>query len=132
MAIQLKDYKIMKNLIIFYDNWCPNCTRFSKIVQQLDWLNLIGVKQLRNYDDVSHFPDLNITLAKKLMASLGKNWHYGFDSIFYIFMRLPLFWFFVPFLFLLKITKLGQVLYNELALKRKIIPLHCSEDSCGI
>jgi predicted DCC family thiol-disulfide oxidoreductase YuxK len=119
-------------LIIFYDNYCPNCTMFAKGVEKFDWLKLIQIKQLRNPLHTDLFPNMNLELAKQQMASFGTKWHYGFNSIFYIFVRLPLFWLFVPFFFLLKVTGLGQLIYVELALKRKIIPLHCDSESCEI
>lgn len=122
----------MKKLIVIYDNWCPNCTKFINIVKKLDWFNLIVYKKLRNKTDIQNFNNLNIKLATKQMASFTTKWNYGFISIFHILIRLPLFWLFIPFLFLLKITRLGNLFYNELALKRKIIPIHCNTDSCSI
>jgi predicted DCC family thiol-disulfide oxidoreductase YuxK len=120
----------MKKLIIFYDNWCPNCTRFNKIVKKLDWFNLIDSKQLRNSQDTQQYTTLNLELATQQMASYTNNWNYGFVSIFLILSRLPIFWIFIPILYIFKITGFGQFIYKELAIKRKIIPLHCDENSC--
>lgn len=122
----------MKKLIVIYDNWCPNCTKFINIVKKLDWFNLINYKQLRNKTDIQNFNNLNIELATKQMASFTTKWRYGFISIFSILIRLPLFWLFSPILYFFNITRLGDYLYNELALKRKIIPIHCNSDSCSI
>ncbi|MDR2205464.1 MAG: DUF393 domain-containing protein [Flavobacteriaceae bacterium] len=122
----------MKNLTIFYDNFCPNCTRFANFIQKLDWFNLLKIKQLRNPKQINSAEGIDKSLAEKQMASFNGKWHYGFVSIYLIFLRLPLFWIFVPILFLLKISKLGQILYSELALKRKIIPIHCSAEMCEI
>lgn len=122
----------MRNLIIFYDNYCPNCTKFSKLLQKLDWLKLIQTKQLRNELHINSFRDFNLELAKLQMASFGTKWHYGYNSLFYIFARLPIFWLLKPILYILKITNLGQYLYKELALKRKIISLHCDSETCEI
>ena len=124
----------MKNniLIIFYDNYCPNCIKFSKLVQKLDWLKLIEIRQLRNELDTKSFSDIDLELAKNQMASFGTKWHYGYNSLFYIFERLPFFWVFIPVLYILKITNLGQLIYSELALKRKIIPIHCDAKICDI
>ena len=122
----------MKTLTIFYDNFCPNCTKFSKLVLKLDWLKLIEIKQLRNELHTNSFRNIDLELAKKQMASFGTKWHYGYNSLYYIFVRLPLFWLFIPILFILKITKLGQVIYIEFAQKRKIIPIHCDEKTCEI
>lgn len=124
----------MKNniLIIFYDNYCPNCTKFSKLVQKLDWLKLIEIKQLRNELHTNSFRSIDLELAKQQMATYATTWHYGYNSLFFIFARLPLFWIFIPILYILKITKLGQLMYSELALKRKIIRIHCDAKKCGI
>ena len=122
----------MNQLIILYDEWCPNCTRFAKIVKKLDWFNLINCRQLRNHKDTKQFKNLNLELATQQMASYTNKWNYGFVSIFYILSRLPLFWIFFPFLFIFRITGIGQLIYKELAVKRKIIPLHCNDDSCII
>lgn len=122
----------MKQITIFYDNYCPNCTNFSKLVQKLDWLKLIKIKELRNELHTKPYPDIDLQLAKQQMASFGKEWQYGYNSLFYIFIRLPIFWIFIPLLYLLKITKLGQLIYKELALKRKIIQIHCDAEICDI
>ena len=124
----------MKNnkLIIFYDNFCPNCSKFSKLVQKLDWFKLIEIKQLRNELHTNPFPNIDLQLATQQMASFSTNWHYGYNSLYFIFARLPLFWIFLPTLYILKITTLGQLMYRELALKRKIIPIHCDAEICDI
>lgn len=122
----------MKNIVIFYDNLCLNCTKFSKLVQKFDWLKLINIKQLRNELHTKPFSDIDLELAKQQMASYGSKWNYGYNSLFFVFARLPLFWIFIPFLYLLKISKLGQFIYCQLALKRKIIPIHCDDKICNI
>lgn len=119
-------------LTIFYDNYCPNCTKFAKLIEKLDWLHLIEVKQLRNELDTTSFPDIDLELAKQQMASFGTKWNYGYASIYHIFARLPLFWLFTPIFYILKVTTMGQFFYKEFALKRKIIPLHCSTAICDI
>ena len=122
----------MKKLIIFYDNWCPNCTKFANHIQKIDWLNLIDFKELRNENHTNQFIEINIALAKQQMASYTNKWNYGYISLYLIFLRIPLFWISIPFFWLLKVTKFGQYLYKELALKRKIIPLHCDSETCEI
>ena len=49
--------------------------------------------------------------------------HYGF--------RIPILWIFTPLFFILLISGLGQYIYQQFAVNRKIIPIHC-EDSCKI
>lgn len=117
----------MKRIKIFYDDWCPNCTRFMRIIKKLDWLNLVEFKELRSNNS---YDGIDYEVAQKKMASKidRKNWIYGYNSIFSIFLRIPVFWIILPLLFLFKISKLGNYLYNELAVKRTIIPIHCDEN----
>jgi predicted DCC family thiol-disulfide oxidoreductase YuxK len=122
----------MKTLIIFYDNYCPNCTKFTNLIQKLDWLQLLEIEPLRNDLTMSNYKDINLALAKQQMASYTNKWHYGYVSLYLIFIRLPIFWIMIPLLFILKISRLGQYLYVKLALQRKIIPIHCDENSCRI
>lgn len=122
----------MKKIIIFYDNWCPNCTRFSYFIKKLDWLNIITIKELRNEIDIEAHKGIDIDLAKKQMASFTNEWNYAFKTIYLILIRIPVFFPLIPFLFLLNISGFGQYLYMQLAVNRKIIPLHCDSDSCGI
>lgn len=122
----------MKNLTIIYDNWCPKCTRFVKVIKQLDWLNLIELKKLRNIEDMAEAKGLDVNLAGKQMASFSEKWQYGFNSLYNIFLRIPSFWIIIPIVYIMKLTRVGQFLYVQLALKRKIIPLHCSADICNI
>lgn len=121
----------MKNkLTIVYDNWCPNCKRFISIVKSLDWLKLIYYIELRNPKAKKTLTGFDLVLASQQMASFDNKWHYGFNSIYQILLRLPTFWLTIPILFVLKITKFGHFLYKEIALKRKIIPLHCKDKIC--
>ena len=118
-------------LIVFYDNWCPNCSKFAREIKKLDWLELLDFKKLREDADVSLFKNLDLKYAEREMASYGKKIHYGYNSLFYIFLRLPLLWLFLPIFILLKISKIGEILYIQLAVKRKIVFIHCDENTCN-
>lgn len=120
------------NIIIYYDNYCPNCTRFANLIQKLDWFRLIEIKQLRNPKHINSTIGINKTLAEKQMASFDGNWSYGYKTLFKIFLRTPIFWLFIPIFWLLDITKIGQFLYMQLAINRQVIPLHCTEESCEL
>jgi len=115
-----------ESLTIFIDGWCGFCTRNAKWIKKFDIHNKIIIKDIRI--ESSEFIDIEV--ARKQMASIDQNQQisYGFDSIYKIAKRLPMLWLLVPFLFLLKILHLGDFLYNELAIRRKIIALHCDEN----
>ena len=116
-------------MTIYYDNYCPNCIRLANLIQKLDWLSLIQTKQLRNSNYIKKAVGINQNLAEQQMASFDGNWSYGYAALFKTFLKIPVFWIFIPLFGLLKITNLGQYLYIQLAINRKIIPLHCTEES---
>ncbi|THV59822.1 DCC1-like thiol-disulfide oxidoreductase family protein [Chryseobacterium candidae] len=120
----------MKKLIVYYDSWCPRCTRFMKTVKKIDWLNLVDFRSLRERGQA--IKGIDLILAEKQMASYTNTWAYGYESIFRILARLPLLWPLLPVLWFLHITKTGQEIYIHLAVNRKIIPIHCDNDSCNI
>ncbi|MCI3938566.1 DUF393 domain-containing protein [Chryseobacterium aahli] len=117
---------------IYYDNYCPNCTRFAQQISKLDWLKVIEIKQLRNLQHINEAFGIDKTLAEKQMASYNGQWNYGYKTLFLIFLRIPICWFFIPLFWLLDLSQLGQYLYLHLAVNRQIIPFHCSEDSCEV
>jgi predicted DCC family thiol-disulfide oxidoreductase YuxK len=123
----------MNSLTIYYDNWCPNCQNFIKIVRKLDWLHLILEKELRSNLSSEIEAGLDIALAEKGMASdFNKKWVYGYNSLFLLILRLPIFWISIPLFWVLKISNLGEILYEKLAVNRGIISLHCDEKTCEI
>lgn len=118
-------------MTVFYDNWCKNCSRFMKFVHKADWLNIVFAKELRNENHTKSVVGLNLKLAHEQLASVNAgSWKYGYDSLYRIFLRIPIFWLLIPIFWLLKISKLGQYFYIQLAVNRQIVPLHCADDVC--
>lgn len=116
-------------LIIFIDGWCTYCTRFARFVKRCDKREAIQIKNIREDKD----PRLDYTLSLQALASISSNGKvsYGYTSIYHIIRLLPPLWIFLPFGYLLNVTGLGQWLYRELAIRRKIIPLHCEQEECS-
>jgi predicted DCC family thiol-disulfide oxidoreductase YuxK len=120
-------------IIVLFDNWCPNCTKVASLIKKIDWLKLIEFQELRNDKIIQNYNKLDKELACQQMASYNNGiWVYGFSSIFQITKRLPILWLAIPFFYVLKLTGFGQFLYKQLAIKRKIIPLHCDMLTCEI
>lgn len=118
-------------MTVYYDNWCKNCSRFMRLIHNLDWLKLVSSKELRNESHTKNVDGLDVVLAEEQLASVSNDkWKYGYDSLYRVFARIPLFWMFLPFFWLLKITRLGQYLYMQLAVNRQVIPLHCGKENC--
>jgi predicted DCC family thiol-disulfide oxidoreductase YuxK len=114
---------MVKKLTIYIDGWCPICKKFKRIVTKLDFFKLIVVEDIRTSEIIDD---------EKIKLMFSKSWDgfsfYGFDSIFEINKRLVVLWILLPLTFILKITKIGNFLYNELSVKRKIIPLNCNTE----
>lgn len=114
--------------IIYIDSWCSLCVRFGAFLQRLDIFDTIKQKDIRTYEGqlISKEKGLKVLASVDAQSRI----FYGFDSVWQIVLRLPLLWLFVPLFFLLKVSRLGHIAYNELAVKRQIIPLHCQEKDC--
>lgn len=117
-------------LYIYIDGWCPYCRRFGRWVERMDIFHQISIRDIRT-DNSS---EINREQALKAMASINGKGEvvYGFSTIYRIFQTVPLLWVFFPIFILLKLLHIGDFLYHELAIRRKIIPLHCDESSCSL
>ncbi len=100
---QLQRFFTHRNLIIFVDGWCSKCNRFGNLLKRIDVFNNLSIINIRLVEPES-FQYLNHSLAIEKMASTSNQtiFKYGFDSIYSIFLHLPLLWPFIPFLFILK------------------------------
>lgn len=134
-----KEYVIIKNrflqkrFTIYIDGWCPKCRKFGKLVSKFNTFSSINILNLR--EDLSENSSIDIARAKNEMAGVYENStkvKYGFSALLTVCYHIPLFWLFVPFMQLLKIFRIGNIFYNEFAIKRKIIPIHCDSESCKL
>lgn len=117
-------------LILFYDNRCPICLRTKAVLERIDWGKQLAFVGIRNKEIVNSYTNLDEAKALQRMASLNNNEIvYGFASVFRIVRTLPLLWIFVPLFFILHWTGFGERVYDEIALKRKLLPASCDE-SC--
>ena len=115
-------------LTLFIDGWCPMCKRFAKRIEHFDRKKHIAIEDIRT---VSH-PNIDKEKAVKALASIDYKGRvfYGFDTIHQLCFTSPFLLVLTPITFLLKISGLGAFLYNELAVRRTIIPIHCEEKKC--
>lgn len=129
---KIKYYFLERKLVVFIDGWCPNCLKFGKLITKVDLLNNIRIENIRENVNMN-FEKLDKPLALKKMASTkdGIIFNYGFESIYNIFKYIPILYPLLPIMFVLKYSYIGNLIYNELAVKRKIIPITC-DDKCEI
>jgi predicted DCC family thiol-disulfide oxidoreductase YuxK len=116
-------------LTIFYDNRCPICLRTKSILERIDFGKQLSFIGIRNKDIFTTYKTLDEAKSLQRMASMQHNAIvYGFDSVFRIVRTLPLLWIFIPLFFVLKWTHIGEKVYDEIALKRKLLPASCDEN----
>jgi predicted DCC family thiol-disulfide oxidoreductase YuxK len=118
------------NMVVFIDGWCAICKNFAKTIKSIDTLNLVQIKDIRQ--EIFEKTDIDIDRGLKVMASktnAGK--YYGFESLYQVIKRIPILWITLPLFVILKITRFGNIFYNEIAIKRKIIPIQCT-DQCSL
>lgn len=125
----------MGRLVVFYDGWCPLCTRVAQLWKRLDFLNQL---QLVSFRDPSVVRALGVDLqrAERRMicrSPLSNDEYEGFDAIIQVALRLPPFWPFIPMLLSVRLLGFGQPLYDFIASRRAVLPVgNCSGNACGI
>lgn len=121
-------------IIVFYDSWCPVCTKVKHNIEKLDWFHLIEIRSIRN-NNIKEI-DIPLEQLEKEMYCLNiKNGKItkGIDAIASIIARLPLVMIFWIPLKLSSLLRIGHVIYNYIAQTRKIIPVNnCEDESCKI
>ncbi|WP_077702129.1 thiol-disulfide oxidoreductase DCC family protein [Virgibacillus dokdonensis] len=123
------------NVLVFYDTWCPICTKSMKTLARLDCFRRLQYESTRNKAVLNEY-SLNYEKLEKRMHTIrlkdGKI-EEGIDSIFRIVKQIPLLWIAVPFLQLSIWIGVGSKIYDWLASKRKILPVGgCEGDFCRL
>lgn len=124
-----------KSLLVFYDGYCPLCRGSKKVIEKADWLNKIDFLSFREpgvmetYNLSGKNPERRI-IGKRLP---DRNTYEGIETIMEITKRVPLYWIFVPFLYIATKVGLGQWTYDFIAKRRKIIPVgQCGKQGCPV
>ena len=120
----------MDHITIFIDGWCSNCQRFASMLRVIDFFHSLSIEDIRNISDL-RIDSVSGLIAMASLDSKG-NVVYGYETLYKISKILPVLWVLLPISYLLKVSRLGDYLYKELAIRRKIIPMHCDENSCDL
>ncbi|OYD06939.1 DCC1-like thiol-disulfide oxidoreductase family protein [Paludifilum halophilum] len=122
-----------RKITVFYDGWCPFCTRSVHTAKKLDGFGLIHFVSFREPGVTASYgldPD---RLEKRLHSTKdGLHFHEGIDGIIQMVSRLPLLWPFWPLLILSRRLGIGQRVYDWIAGKRTIIPAGGCDEHCSI
>jgi predicted DCC family thiol-disulfide oxidoreductase YuxK len=124
-----------KSLLVFYDGYCPLCRNSKKAIEKADWLSKIDFLSFRDPDVMETYGLYGKNPEERMIGiRLGDRETYeGIETILQIVARVPLYWVFVPFLFIAVKIGLGQPAYDFIAKRRKIIPVgQCDEQGCPV
>ncbi|PTX60798.1 putative DCC family thiol-disulfide oxidoreductase YuxK [Melghirimyces profundicolus] len=122
-----------QEVTVFYDGWCPFCTKSVRTARKLDWFRLLHFVSFREPHVVkTHNLDPD-RLEKRLHSTRdGRRFCEGIDAIIQMGARLPLLWPVLPFLLLSKWLGLGQRVYDAIAARRTIIPTGACDEHCSL
>lgn len=111
------------------------CTSITQKWSNMDVFQMIKFKSFRQQENIQN---LDIPVDKLELEMYCENikkqkFYKGIHAIYQICLRIPLLWFFVPFLYISILLGVGDRIYKYIAKKRKIIPIgQCKENICSI
>ncbi|MBP3039293.1 DUF393 domain-containing protein [Bacillaceae bacterium Marseille-Q3522] len=118
----------MKDIIVYYDDWCPLCISIKKKIEKLDWFHLVKCCGIREEDIEIPLSQLVQRLHVKIVKK--NKVVSGMSALIAISWRLPLTVPFWPILKLVKAIGIGDYIYNYIARKRKIVPVGKCDADC--
>ncbi len=119
-------------LTVFYDGWCPTCTRSIRWLGRCDLLSLVRYVSFRDAA-VRPIPGLDLQRMERRIQSLNGAGRVreGIDVMLQICARSVLLWPLVPVFWICRIVA-GQRVYDALATRRMIlVPGACGEE-CAV
>lgn len=122
-------------LIVFYDSWCPMCTKAKERLERADCNAMIEFETFRN-DKIVRKYQLDISQAESRIISIDSVCGVRYEGIYTfreICRRIPGYFAAVPFIQLSILLGLGQTLYDFIARRRTIIPAGaCHDQQCKV
>ncbi|WP_242068189.1 DCC1-like thiol-disulfide oxidoreductase family protein [Bacillus thuringiensis] len=141
MIISDDDYRILRRtfaekmrkqqIMVFYDGWCPFCTKTTKKIHKMDYLNLIDFVSFRDKGIIQE-NKLSIEKLEEMIHSRKKDAEdvkIGIYSFIQISKRVIPMWCILPALYVSVWFGFGQKLYKFIADRRIIIPSNGCNDS---
>ncbi len=125
----------VESIIVFYDGWCPLCTRASRRLARLDWLGRLRFVSIREPGaaEEAGVPPERLAARLHVRSARTGRWAEGIWAVAAIAARLPLFWPLWPLLVAAGVSGLGQPVYDFIARRRAIVPAgQCDEHGCRL
>lgn len=122
-------------ILVYYDSWCPLCTRVRQRLGQLDWLKLLRFASIRDQEAVRELGVPMDHLERRMHVRNLRTGAVtdGIHAVSAIAARVPLLMPLWPGVALSARLGLGQQAYDFLASRRSIVPVgHCDETGCSI
>ncbi|MBY7130199.1 DUF393 domain-containing protein [Bacillus sp. 8YEL33] len=131
----LKKWLPKNHIYIYFDGYCVFCNKIVGDWKEKDQHNLLYFKSFREKKNQMEI-NIDIEELNKYIHAVnsgnGKVYK-GIDVVIEVSKRIPQYWFLVPFLYLSKFTRIGNLVYSIIAKNRKIVPVNkCTDESCTI
>lgn len=121
-----------RRLTVLYDGWCPLCVRAATWWKRLDTFGALELVSFRDPQIADRIPvDLERAERRMICISPSGRHYEGIDALIQVTITIPALWMFVPFLLVARALGFGQRLYDFVASRRIILPVHsCSDGVC--
>ncbi|GGE56512.1 thioredoxin [Pullulanibacillus camelliae] len=122
-------------LLVFYDSWCPLCTRAMQVIKQHDYNGKINFMTFRDPLTMNRYHLWDKQVDKKIYAIRyeDKQSYSGIDTVHQMIKRIPRYRAFSPLVWCAIKIGVGERIYQAIANRRKIIPVgQCEGDSCSL
>lgn len=122
-----------RQLIVFYDGWCPLCRASVASSRKLDWFSLIRFVSFREPGVIERY-GLDADKVERRMHSTadGRRFAEGIDAVIQMATRLLPLWPAVPLLLLARWIGIGQRAYDFIAGRRTILPTGGCDGHCSL
>jgi predicted DCC family thiol-disulfide oxidoreductase YuxK len=108
---------------VFYDGSSVLCVRGARFLSVLDIFERLSLVDFRSARALASWPDLVDQRAQgqMLVRTPQGHWYKGFESLRWVFWRLPLLWPLVPFLYLPGMAGAGRQVYARVSQNRILV-----------
>lgn len=125
----------MARLTVYYDGWCPLCTRIRQRLERLDWLGHLAFASIREAGLAERLGRSPEALAARMHIQVERTGQIadGIEAVVAIASHLPLLWPLWPFAWLAAKLGFGQPLYDAIARRRTVLPVGgCDDGACEL
>ncbi len=121
---EVKGYRILMEIVVFYDGTCPFCVTSARNLKKLDWLNKLKIIDLFTPGILEIYDvPLEEAMNRIQVVKNHKIRREGMNALLLISWYLPLLWIFIPFFWLSIKLRIGSKIYDWIARNRFLFPV---------